>query len=388
MGGPLSCADRVARILAVLVPLSVALGTAVSANRLVAEVRHKESVRFERRVDRAAVQVDERLRGYRDVLWSGRGLFRASRSVDRAEWQAYVDALQLGERHPGLTGVGYIAAIPHPELESQLESIRADDAPDFAIHPDGMRPEYLVVRYIEPATANLGSLGFDLAADPATGRAAVEASELGEDRLIGLREPGGQPGFWLLVPVYANGLPTLTVAERRTAHRGWVYALFSGAQVLAPIADALDQQVAITASDGGEIFAGLSSAAADPLRVERTLDFAGSRLRLSFASTDAFESAESADASIEPWAILVSGLMFGGLVAAPFAPWMGAYPESHTPYSSVQISPLAIGPSRPPGIHGSWLTSYGVPQSAKSGLPGFSESTTKRHTPSFPTAML
>ena len=83
---------------------------------------------------------------------------------------------------------------------------------DFTIKPPGDRPEYFVIEYIEPLLPNRPALGFDI------------ASEAG--RIFLVQDTTKEPGFLILLPVYRNGMDRDTVAARRKALVGFVYAPF------------------------------------------------------------------------------------------------------------------------------------------------------------------
>ena len=53
-------------------------------------------------------------------------MFAASTGVDRGEWEAYVEALELYERYSGIQGVGYAELIQPADMSAYLEFIGAD----------------------------------------------------------------------------------------------------------------------------------------------------------------------------------------------------------------------------------------------------------------------
>ncbi len=309
---------RSTAVLALLIPLAMACGTVVAWWSLLSEVRAEERQRFQAMANEATQQLAERLKDYRDVLWSARGLYHASRSVELLEWRAYVDALKLDERHPGLFGLGFIEVVPGHRRDRFLTEVKADNAEDFVIHPSGERTDHFIIRFIEPLANNLPARGFDVGSETTRRRAAEEARDSGDDRLtpaITLAQDGARRvGFMLLVPVYANGAETTTLAQRRASLSGWVYAPFVGERMLRPIADALGSEVVLRATDGDSvIFDNLGQATADSMRQHNQLAFAGRSWRLTFASTPAFQPSA---ARAEPWLALVAGLVLAGLLAA------------------------------------------------------------------------
>ena len=68
------------------------------------ESRHTLQDELQFWTDKVAYGIEDRLNGYVQVLRGVVGLFEASISVDRQEFQRYILALALEERHPGAQG--------------------------------------------------------------------------------------------------------------------------------------------------------------------------------------------------------------------------------------------------------------------------------------------
>ena len=59
-------------------------------------------------------------------------------------------------------GLGFVAYVRQEELPSFLSAIRAGGLPEYHIHPEGVRPEYFLIQYIEPIEKNRPALGYDI----------------------------------------------------------------------------------------------------------------------------------------------------------------------------------------------------------------------------------
>ena len=61
---------------------------------------------------------------YELVLRGVKGYYDGSDSIDRDEFEAYVQALRLPETRPGLQGVAYVLNLPADELDAHVEQMR------------------------------------------------------------------------------------------------------------------------------------------------------------------------------------------------------------------------------------------------------------------------
>ncbi|MGA2034993.1 MAG: CHASE domain-containing protein, partial [Thermoguttaceae bacterium] len=92
------------------------------------------------------------------------------------------------------------------------------------------RPDYFPVYYLEPRRGNEAAIGYDLASNRTRLEALRRAMDSGEAaataRITLVQEKGKSFGFLIFLPVYAKGMPTATVPQRREALRGFVLGVF------------------------------------------------------------------------------------------------------------------------------------------------------------------
>jgi len=180
-----------------------------------------------------AMRIEERFRGYRQVLRGARGLFAASRVVERHEWYEYVRWMRLDEDYPGIQGVGFATWLAPQALEQHVLDMRAAGFPYYRVWPGGVRDSYSAITLIEPfGWRNQRAFGFDMYSEPvrreamersaSTGRGALS----GKVRLVQETERDRQAGVLLYLPVYALNAPIGTEAERWRALAGWVFSPF------------------------------------------------------------------------------------------------------------------------------------------------------------------
>ena len=148
------------------------------------QVREKERERF--RTRGAAIQnaIGDRLDRHAQVLKGAAGLFAASKTVERDEWRAYFESLDLAKRSRGFHALGYVQRVEASRMNQFLSDTQGDrarhfDPSAFRITPPGSRPDYYVVKFVEPLDRNLSALGYDIGSDPLRRQIADQARDRG-----------------------------------------------------------------------------------------------------------------------------------------------------------------------------------------------------------------
>jgi PAS domain S-box-containing protein len=215
--------------------LALALAFTLLSWRHEADSTEREGgLRFESAALDVRDAIRERMATYEQILRGGAALFAASISVKRGEWKSYVEHLRLEQRFPGIQTMNFAPVVSARERDAHTRAIRAEGFPDYAIHPEGERPEYTPIVYLEPLSSrNRSVLGYDMFSDPVRRAAMERARDMDVAALTakvtilvqGLHADT-QVGGLMYVPVYRNGAPQATVAEHRAALAGYVYAPF------------------------------------------------------------------------------------------------------------------------------------------------------------------
>jgi PAS domain S-box-containing protein len=197
----------------------------------VARQAQKDNFNFQ--ANEVILRIEQRLAAYEQVLRGAKGLFAASKSVERDEFRDYVAALGLAEHYPGIQGVGFSLIVSPQEKSRHTQAVRKEGFPGYAVHPQGERDLYTSIIYLEPfAGRNLRAFGYDMYSEPvrrtAMGQArdSGKAAMSGKVRLVQETEKDVQAGFLMYLPVYHNGSAHGTQAERRANIVGWVYSPF------------------------------------------------------------------------------------------------------------------------------------------------------------------
>ena len=220
--------------------------------------RAQDRFHFETTDIQTAIQY--RMTSYEQVLWGGVGLFASSDFVTRQEWHDYVERLRLDQQFPGIQGMGVSVPISPAEKDAHIKSLRAEGFPNYTIRPETARAEYHSIIYLEPfAGRNLRAFGFDMFSEPVRRAAMEQARDSGQPAISGLvtlvqeTEQDVQHGFLMYLPVYRNGQPQTTVAERRQAFIGFVYSPFRAKDLLQGILGSAPQDISFEIFDGEQM---------------------------------------------------------------------------------------------------------------------------------------
>lgn len=260
------------------------------------------SARFERQVEKLTFDIFHQLDTYSGLLRAGVGLFYASEEVDRDEWRRFVQTLEVERFYPGIQGIGYARYVRADEKAAFEASIRAEGFDGFAISPDGERPVYTPVTFLEPFTwRNKRAFGYDMFSEPARQQAMTRARDSGDAHISGHvilvqeTDQDVQAGFLMYVPVYDRGTDPGATRARRESLQGFVYAPFRMGRLLMAVAkDSMHQlrfQILDEGPDGKLLYHSDSAGerAAGRYHQRAPMDFGGRRWTLVVNSTLAFD---------------------------------------------------------------------------------------------------
>jgi signal transduction histidine kinase len=174
--------------------------------------------------------LQQRLVNYELTIRGGAAMFGSMARPTPAQWQAYVDGMDLTRRFPSLTGLGYAAYVSRYRLEQLQEDLRAGGGGLFSVWPHGPREHYGPIVYLEPRTAeNQNAIGYDMLADPVRRAAMLGSMRDGAPRLTSRVKlvqdiDPKVAGLLMYVPVFPGGIPPQSAEQRKIAITGWVYA--------------------------------------------------------------------------------------------------------------------------------------------------------------------
>ncbi len=225
----------------------VGVGLALSAAVFWA-ARHWESGRarayFERLAAERVAELREILEVEQFALVATRAYYDGSERVERHEFHAF--AATCLPHLFSIRAMAWVPRLPGAERAECERAAREEGVEGYEIREmdgDGRlvrapaRAEYFPVLFAEPRAGNERALGFDEASDPKRWEAMVRARDSGEavatGRIAPVREAAAECELLLFLPVYQQGRPRGTVAERRAGLQGFLAGVVRPAELLA-----------------------------------------------------------------------------------------------------------------------------------------------------------
>jgi diguanylate cyclase (GGDEF)-like protein len=242
-------------LVAFVVGLAVTAGAVFQSQRAVNAAAQQ---RFHRLSERVLDEIARRINLPVYGLNGARGVYAASKSVERNEFAAYVESRNLPRDFPGVLGFGFIKRAARQDLDRFLAAERADDAPSFSIssraESASPRDDLYVITEIYPLERNRATWGLDLGSNPICREAIERTVHSGDAAITGTvsleKDAGGQDCFLYMVPVYRNGTSPQTPEQRLSALTGVLYAQIVIKEALAGVFDGADDMLDFEVFDG------------------------------------------------------------------------------------------------------------------------------------------
>lgn len=161
------------------------------------------------------------LNGYLKSLISIRGLFSASISVERNEFQAFIEGSESGLLYPAASTFLYAKRVSRGDEASFIESVRKDssvpnlDLSHFSITPAGERATYFPITYIEPKGLE-SELGNDLYTVDENHDAIQSAVDKNDVSSV-IEFADSNTTISMFLPVFKNGVSLQSSAEKESA---------------------------------------------------------------------------------------------------------------------------------------------------------------------------
>jgi diguanylate cyclase (GGDEF)-like protein/PAS domain S-box-containing protein len=281
---------------------------------------------FDDQLRDTTARIVQRMNAYEQMLRGVQGFCSSSAQAQPAEFSSYVESLQLGADFAGIQGVGQLKLTPDHDKDRLIADLSTHGHPGYTIKPAGERPLYAPVTQIEPfAGHNIAALGFDPYSDPVR-RAAMEAArDAGRPRITGklhsvLEKPSeAGPSFILYAPLFRHGSNPRSMAERRSALTGWIYAPVHLDELMASLYGDTDPDILIRIHDGVQarpenlLYSSHTSSPSQPLlQASEYLEIGGRNWLIEAATLPGFETRFSRS---EANTIAASGICLSLLLA-------------------------------------------------------------------------
>jgi signal transduction histidine kinase/CHASE1-domain containing sensor protein len=222
----------------------------------------QDQARFQKSVQEIEDNITLRVQTSVALLRAGTGLFAASNTVERDEFDRFVQQIELQRNYAGIHGIGFSRRMSPAEVPQVVASIRKSGIPDFKVWPDYPRDEYHAIIYLEPQNQrNKHAMGFDMFTESMRREAMEKARDTGAPAASGRvvlvqedqQDPSErQPGFLIYAPVYRRDLQISNKADLRNALLGFVYSPYRIDDFLSPVTQRKQYDVSFRVYDGAE----------------------------------------------------------------------------------------------------------------------------------------
>ncbi|MGK0435550.1 MAG: PAS domain S-box-containing protein [Planctomycetota bacterium] len=241
--------------------------TALVTTRAASDTAAEAQARFQELTDGLTIETVRRVERSRYGLAGARGVYAASKSVERSEFANYVASQDLSVELPGIMGMGFVAPVHRPDLQSFVTNERADDAPGFEFKtcaapglPLAEHDDLWIIKHCFPKERNAASWGLDLGSEAVRREAILRAVTTGlpaiTDKIELIQLGGSRAGFLYFMPVYLSGAPHNTPAERLAGIQGLVYSSILLEETLAGVTETAGGMLDLEVFEGSDVGAG------------------------------------------------------------------------------------------------------------------------------------
>ena len=309
--------------------------------------RDADRAHFDNAVQATRDAISARLDTYVNVLTATRGLMASDPALPRHALRDYIRSHDIQQRYPGIQGLGLSLRLPFEHVQQLEEEMRRDGFRDFRVWPGDPRPEVHAIVLLEPMDErNRAAMGYDMFTNAARREAMSRARDTGlpaasgHVTLVQEIDARKQPGFLIYTPVYTTGSTPATVAERRAALTGFIYAPFRAYDLLRGIfGSQVRPELGFEISDRGRLLYRSVDLPSRPRFVERgELSFAGTTWEVSFISRREGQGA----AFLLAAATLVGGLAIGTLLFSLLRVQLRARAEAERTAERLSASEAAL----------------------------------------------
>ena len=272
--------------------------------------------RFDRMVSAAENRIRTRLVSTEDAL-RGAGAFLATNpQLMQQQWSAYVTRLGTRDLRHGTDGMVLVKPLRQEQL---APAIHLRPVPGGSLSTDPST-EHLVIVMAEPNA----TVGLDFSTEPHRREAAESARDSGQPalsrRITYAIDGTPQYGLEMFMPVYREGAPTATIAERRRGLVAWTVAAFGVNSLFEYSLGDIKTSINLYAFEGSPEAANLiyhsAESASGNVSFERTsrVEFGGAAWTLGWHRTPQFPYMSRAPLRWAAGCLAILVLLLAGLV--------------------------------------------------------------------------
>lgn len=198
-----------------IVSITVAGGVAFLTDL---SLKNQSKLRFENQTNQITSYIQFRMSLYVNAIYGLEGLFAASDKVEKDEWDAYIEEINVPDHYSGISTIAYAARITQEEA-TQLP---------FKIYPYSVKDEYYPVTYFKSFVNSSSTVGYDLTSEFERDKALKNSiiNDMPTATPVVLTIFDRVPVVFVYAPVYDNKKSLDTVEDRKKATTGLVSVSF------------------------------------------------------------------------------------------------------------------------------------------------------------------
>ncbi len=184
----------------------------------------KSKQEFLNQADNIQNSIKHRMDLYISSLYGIQALFAGSETVTREVYIKYITTANIFNRFSGISSFIYAPKVNKKDLvkfekQTSLELTAKLSTPSaYKVYPQQQKVDYFPISYMVPVSPDKEkAYGFDLSSETLRDTAIQQARDqnlaIATGRIILVATQ--KPAFIIMLPIYANGLPSGTLAQRR-----------------------------------------------------------------------------------------------------------------------------------------------------------------------------
>ncbi|HEY9081169.1 CHASE domain-containing protein [Magnetovibrio sp.] len=227
------------RFIAVLITSTIMLSLSVAVYETAKSLEQKRvELVFQNHAQSVTQTLERSLQDSLSGLDRVRDIFHNFGIINRVDFRNITWGIL--EDYPGLRAISWNEIVREDDVSAFVRRMKDPLAPGFAITernangdlvPASVRPDHIVVSYIEPLAQNRLALGFDVGSNVARRKALDTARDTGEAMTTGritlVQETAKQFGVLVFMPFFGQGPAPQGITDRQNRLLGYITGVYS-----------------------------------------------------------------------------------------------------------------------------------------------------------------
>lgn len=231
-------------------------------------VKEKEEQKVRSQIESLSKQnahlLEKQINAYINNLQALQAFFNASTYVDNAEFNKFIQSLDVQKSHPGIKALGFSELISSQHKKGFIARLNEEGINNYQVFPSGNRSFYAPITYVYPTNKlNEQVLGFDTLSEPLRRSAIIKSAsinkvsitnplELLQDSLLKTNKAINKAESYVIyLPVKQSRSTYTTESSDFSNVNGWVYIAFNINELVNEVFNQQIENLEIAIYDGG-----------------------------------------------------------------------------------------------------------------------------------------